>query len=144
MDQQILTFNGHDYHVNRVTARAADGPRVEFKIDDLDLIGAHPVQVRLFGLAPDSSKNFVYEGVPVFYKFEGKYVVLLGSEVVRQKIEAGQQVIAGRLISGPSLKRARVETASRTESSPGFDIGSNVRFKPEQRSNRGGYNRNRY
>lgn len=136
MEQALLTFHGHDYHVAKVITRAGDAPRVEFKLDELDLIGAHPVRLSK-DMAP-------YRGTPLFYKFEGKYVVLLGSEVVREKIEAGQQTIAGRLISGPSLKRARVETASNTESSPGFDIGSNVRFKTEQRSNRGGYNRNRY
>lgn len=97
----LLTFNGHQYYFDIITTQAGAGPKIAVKLDELDLeteitISPEPDEAELRNV--------------VFFKYNGKFVVLAGRAKVSEKLAKGEQVVRGSLISTPVLKRSRLPT----------------------------------
>ena len=92
-----MKLNNAQYDLNAVIAVAATGPTVEIDAAELDMENyptlSRPVQTKL----------------PVFFKYNGKFIVLLGQELVVAALMANKAKIKGKLVSTPMLKKARIE-----------------------------------
>jgi len=92
-----MKLNNVEYNQDAVVAVAASGPTVEIDASDLDMenfpILSKSVEVKL----------------PVFYKYNGKFIVLLGQELVVNALMAKKTKVKGKLVSSPMLKKAKVE-----------------------------------
>jgi hypothetical protein len=100
---QLIAGNSTHY-LDLVQRIASQAPKVEVKIDEF-----YPQDDSRFAavLLPDQGE--LHHREVVVHKWEGKHMVLLGRETVRQAIAAGQPIVRARLISKHALKRCRVE-----------------------------------
>lgn len=107
MKQNLLHFNGHDYHLEKVIAGAGSGPKVEFGASEINLES----QVKIHdGSNNEQEADAIFHdmGEAIFYKFEGKYILLRGMTLVKKLLSDNPKAkVKGHLISGPMLKRAR-------------------------------------
>src|SRR6218665_2069248 len=92
------------YDVDRMLKRAATGPTITPKVEEVDLTTNHVAQQS----DPEGAKS--YNGSVVFYQYEGKYILLAGYDKTRRALEEvaeGDVVthLKGRLISKQTLKR---------------------------------------
>ncbi len=94
----LITFKGNRYKSGLLSdnAKMNGTPTIEVKTTEL-----HPnfeTMVSSIGELPLGHE-------PVFAKYEGSYVVLLGKEKVLQGKQEGKLFIRGKLLSNPMLKR---------------------------------------
>ena len=82
-----MKLNNAQYDLNAVIAVAATGPNVEIDAAELDMENyptlSRPVQTKL----------------PVFFKYNGKFIVLLGQELVVAALMAEKTKIKGKLFT---------------------------------------------
>lgn len=94
--EAILTFNGQKHEYDKLLKLAANGPSIT--------VASCDVVLDVDDLIAPAVQN---TKAVVFYHREGKYVVLVGRDLVKQMLDGGSS-IKGQLISGPALKKARV------------------------------------
>jgi hypothetical protein len=113
-DGHKLLFKGEEYRLAQLLSLAKNAPRLEVKLDELNLLGItklamareeQPYVAVHVPILPEYQEHEV-----VFYKQEGKYTVLFGHEKVRLAYNEGKLFFKGRLISGPVLKKTRIYT----------------------------------
>lgn len=131
-----MKFNNVEYDAQSVANVGGTGPSVELTLTDINLT----VQPAL--------KQPMLVKQPLFFKFEGKYVVLLGHEHVQQAIVDKKTKIKGKLISTPMLKKARVEHNQPQVKHYEDEFANRPRFaqasdRPRQDRGPGGYSDNR-
>jgi hypothetical protein len=113
-DGHVLLFKGEEFDMDQVLGQAKSGPPIEVKLDELNLVGLNKLAAdeeeakRLIARHHPVRPEYVEQGI-VFYKQEGKYTVLLGHIKIRQALEEGKRSFKGRLISGPALKKTKIE-----------------------------------
>jgi hypothetical protein len=100
-----LTVNGVKHRLALVLQNASKGPNIGIAISEMsDLMTQHrSIQMT----PPDAS---VDDGQVIFFKYQGKYLVLTG----RNKIKHGapdMEIVKGRLLSTVGLKNARWQEA---------------------------------
>lgn len=101
----LLIFNGVKHHVHLVQSVGGSGPNVGIAAVDIDMKTQATFE-------PHDDATITGDGPILFYKWEGKYVVLLGRSRVENALADKQATIKGRLISTPGLKKARIVTAA--------------------------------
>lgn len=104
LDKQIVVhFKENKYSADQLSHQSSSGPMIEIGSDELHDNFISMVQTTP-GLPPELMNR-----TPVFAKYEGKYVVLLGVSTVleaHRKAEKGESYqLKGRLLSNPMLKR---------------------------------------
>lgn len=97
-----LLFNEQKYHLNEVLRLAGLGPQITVKRDEM--APAFPVQLT-------GGEDVPEKGLPIFYKHEGKFIVLAGlhrylEQAADPKFKGEYK---GRLMSTPMLKKARAD-----------------------------------
>jgi hypothetical protein len=109
-----LLFKGEEYRLDQILSLAKSGPPIEVKLEELNQLGIQKIasepeeQPYVARHCPPLQEY--QEHPPVFFKQEGKFTVLLGHEQVRKAcLKSGAIVVKGKLISGPQLKKARIE-----------------------------------
>ena len=104
--QVVINFKDNRYTADQLGHQSSSGPMIEISSDDL-----HPDFTTNVSFPKDMPEE-LQKRSPVFAKYEGKYVVLLGlGSVMESCRKAGEgQVIRlkGRLLSNPMLKRCLV------------------------------------
>ena len=107
----LLVFNGVKHYLHLVQSIGSTGPSAGIDVADIDL-KTEPVF--------ENPSNYVGgETDPVlFYKWEGKFIVLSGRSRVRTAIADKQTKIKGRIISSPGLKKARVPAPNTEPATP--------------------------
>jgi hypothetical protein len=113
-DGHKLLFKGEEFRMGQLLAQVNTAPPIEVKLDELNLVGLNKLATD-----DEEAKRLIAKHVPVlpeyleqfvlFYKQEGKFTVLLGHIKVREALEAGSTVLRGKLISGPGLKKCRID-----------------------------------
>lgn len=103
MSEAILTFNGHRHAADKVLGKASIPIEVVYKDINSDF--------KLVGLENVGDVTSYYLGTPVFIKFEGKFVPLLGRSKVLVDTSNPERVIKGLLITSVALKATRLETS---------------------------------
>lgn len=98
-----LSFNNSRYRVRTILANL--GPVIVVNKTQLNSLDSNEYPEGAVTLSTPSEK--LDEGTVVIYKQQGKYTVLLGRGTV-SKAAIAENIVA-RLISGPALKKARVE-----------------------------------
>jgi hypothetical protein len=96
----FIAFKGHQYNAEAVLAHLAMAPAVEVPQAAL----SHEANVEPRDKLTDRVRAKLFYREPVFAKFEGKFVVLLGEHTAAAEL-AQQGKVKGRLISNPTLKR---------------------------------------
>lgn len=100
---QLIVANSTHY-LDLVLTMANQSPKAEIKAEeiykptDADFAAIH---------LPDQEEAPARE--IAFFKWNGKYIVLLGREKARKALDANQAVLKGRIVSKPALKRCRVD-----------------------------------
>lgn len=113
-DGHVLLFKGEEFDMDQVLGQAKSGPPIEVKLAELNLVGLNKLAAdeeeakRLIARHHPLRAEYVEQGI-VFFKQEGKFTVLLGHIKIRQALEEGKQFFKGRLISGPALKKTKIE-----------------------------------
>jgi hypothetical protein len=101
MSEAILRFNGHRHAADKVLGKASVPVEVVYKDINADL--------HLVGLDNVGDPMAYYTGTPVFIKFEGKFVPLLGrSEILRNTTDP-KRIVKGLLITSVALKATRLD-----------------------------------
>lgn len=103
--RDLMFFKGNHYAVEMLRAQSKGGPLIEISRSELQGIAAMPTSSRELPAE-------VLDLAPVFAKYEGKYVVLLGMKSIVDRLstvpEEADIKFKGRLLSNPSLKRCIV------------------------------------
>ena len=107
LDKQIVVhFKENKYSADQLSHQSSSGPMIE--IDSSEL---HDNFITMVSLPRDMPEE-MQKRTPVFAKYEGKYVVLLGGQsvsVALAKVAVGESIkLKGRLLSNPMLKRCLV------------------------------------
>lgn len=113
--EPVFIFRAQEYRLDALKAQLPFAPRIEVSTADLNPLGVgeRPFQVQF------SSSAMNDPGVEVtFFKQEGKFTVLLGQLSVQKQIADGARHVCGRIISGPALKRARINSPFIDEPAP--------------------------
>jgi hypothetical protein len=100
--QTTVRFKDNTYSADILRAQSGSGPVIEINGAEL-----HEKFDTLVSTTVEASEK-LNKNTPIFTKYEGKYVVLLGLEIVLANISnaEGQPVkLKGRLVSSPMLKR---------------------------------------
>lgn len=101
--QLIVQFKDNRYSAELLNLQSGSGPMIEIDSEEL-----HENFITIVSLSNQSSEE-MQKRVPVFAKYEGKYVVLLGLSTVMESCrESGNNSsvkLKGRLLSNPMLKR---------------------------------------
>ena len=101
--QIIVNFKENRYSADALAHSSGSGPMIEISSDEL-----HDNFISMVRTTPGLPPELMNR-VPVFAKYEGKYVVLLGATTVieaHRKAEKGEPYkLKGRLLSNPMLKR---------------------------------------
>lgn len=104
IDKQIVVrFKDNRYSADQLSHQSSSGPMIEIGSEELHDNFSSMVQISP-GLPPE-----LLNRTPIFAKYEGKYVVLLGGGSMidaRRKASNGEPYkLKGRLLSNPMLKR---------------------------------------
>jgi hypothetical protein len=121
----ILHFKDSKYRLSAILGLVKQAPPIEVKPEDINPITVFTPENAIYkvSITPDVPEMKV--GEIVFYKQEGKFTVLLGQQSAIRAIQDAKGLIKGRLISGPGLKKTRIE-----EAPPPVDIHAPV-YEPE-------------
>lgn len=131
--KSFLKFNGHVHHLNQVVAKARTAPTITVAKGDIHLDEGLPVGYSNY--TSDETELII------FYKHDGRYLVLLGRELVRKAMSNGHLEFIGRLMSSPMLKTTRV--ADQAPSTANLMQPSEVRRNPAGFENRPHFKENR-
>jgi hypothetical protein len=103
-----LMFLNNPHKATQVyhAARAAPEVRVEIK----DLLIDHPDAPKFYPDAAPMDRLSL-----LIYKYNGRWLVLTGLDIVRKAIADGHSIVAGALISTPSLKKCRIVATGAAE-----------------------------
>lgn len=99
LSRDLILFKGNYYDVAKLQAQR--GPEItvgQHELNDDEVIAAkesRPFPTELINAAP------------IFAKYEGKYVILLGMQAVLNAVSQ-QLPIKGKLLSSPTLKNAKL------------------------------------
>lgn len=96
----VVKFKGNTYSLKKLLKQA--GPQIEFDKDQL-----HPDYKTLTVCEGEIDWMAHHKGAPIFAKYEGKYVPVLGYLTVFDLATEGK-VIKGKLLANPVLKNAVV------------------------------------
>ncbi len=104
--QVIVGFKENRYSADALAHTSGAGPMIEISSNEL-----HDNFISMVKTVPGLPPELMSR-TPVFAKYEGKYVVLLGVSTVleaHRKAEKGESYqLKGRLLSNPMLKRCLV------------------------------------
>jgi hypothetical protein len=102
----VFIFRAQEYRLDALKAQLPCAPLIEVSAADLNPpgVGEGPFQVQFSSSATKGPGEEV-----TFFKQEGKFTVLLGHLYVQRLLADGASHIRGRIISGPALKRARID-----------------------------------
>lgn len=102
--RDLIGFKDHYYSVDMVRTQAAlpSTPQIEFDVAEL-----HDSFMTLAVPSRDLPADAL-EVEPIWNKFEGKYVCILGLKKAIAQFNSGGK-LAGKLLSNPTLKRALVQ-----------------------------------
>jgi hypothetical protein len=101
--RDLMRFKDNYYAVELLHAQSNIGPKIEVTSDEL-----HDNFITLVVPSRELPEvTLAHE--PVFTKYEGKYVVLLGLKAVMAWAKSGNGKLKGRLLSSVALKRCLVE-----------------------------------
>jgi hypothetical protein len=140
-----IVWNGQRFRLGAVLQQAKLGPAITINCAEMHQGLNNPLgrtqHEQLWDA--DHPDNF-----PVFYKFEGKYVCLLGhANLNRQQQEPKNKgQLKGRLVSGPMLKKARLsdnQDGSQSQSNFNVEVADNPRRGWVDRDNSAIRNRGR-
>lgn len=120
--ESILTFNGHDYRIPTLASNL--GPMIEVKPEELNSFDAAVFPEGVVSYQED--KIGIDPLFVVFYKQHGRYTVLMGRGHPQFKPELGAESFRGRLISSPSLKKARIEVLTPAEQKQIEDLAASI------------------
>lgn len=107
----VLGFNGQQYKLAEVLRLAGLGPHITIQESDLNKEALAVVHTGNLDGRADSHP------VAVFYKHEGKYLVLAGHANYRKQLADPKYKgeLKGRLISSPVLKKARLDNQAEAQ-----------------------------
>jgi hypothetical protein len=91
-----VTFKGHLYKLRAMQDNLNSAPKIEIKMSELHPDGENLVL---------QGNGVPAEAEPIFAKYEGAYVVLVGTSAVQRAKQEGTLFLRGRLLSNPMLKR---------------------------------------
>lgn len=99
----IVGFKDNKYLVDQIGHQSSSGPMIEISSDEL-----HENFITMVSF-PRELPEELQNRTPIFAKYEGKYVVLLGLGSIMasyRSVKEGQSIkLKGRLLSNPMLKR---------------------------------------
>lgn len=108
-----LLFKGEEYRLDQLLSLAKSGPPIEVTLEQLNMLGVKKPALEAEELPyvarHEPSLQEYREHLVVFFKQEGKFTVLFGHDKLSVAIDAGNKVFRGKLISGPQIKKARIE-----------------------------------
>lgn len=108
-----LLFKDEEFRLDQVLSLAKSGPPIEVKLAELNMLGvkklANAREEQPYVARHEPPLQEYREGMAVFFKQEGRFTVLFGHDKLALAIDAGHTVFKGKLISGPQLKKARIE-----------------------------------
>ncbi len=112
-DAHKLQFKGEEFRLGQLLSLAKAAPPIEVKLDDLNLLGITKQAMakeeqRYIAVHEPALPEYTNQDV-IFFKQEGKFTVLFGHNKVGAAINDGKSIFKGRLISGPLLKRTRID-----------------------------------
>lgn len=102
-----LTAVGIEHYLDQVQVQAKQAP--------VTSINAHEIldpSEQDFAAKIDPEQPKLNHGDMVFFKFGGKYIVLVGRETARRALADGQGVLRGKLVSKQALKRCRIDSGA--------------------------------
>ncbi len=103
MAASTVRFKENQYSAELLSSQSSSGPMIEISSDEL-----HDNFVSMVTATPGLPAELMNRA-PVFAKYEGKYVVLLGAgaaiEAYRKAPQGETFKLKGRLLSNPMLKR---------------------------------------
>ncbi|MDR3392301.1 MAG: hypothetical protein P4L77_11265 [Sulfuriferula sp.] len=102
-----LTAVGIEHYLDQVQVQAKQAP--------VTSINAHEIldpSEQDFAAKIDPEQPKLNHGDMVFFKFSGKYIVLVGRETARRALADGQGVLRGKLVSKQALKRCRIDSGA--------------------------------
>jgi hypothetical protein len=99
-----LTFKGLKHSLTKLLGKAGSCPVMAAEVRDINVSEEALALVSQSADVPGPQRGSI-----LFYKHEGKFIVLRGIEQVQRAIAAGRDQITGHLVSGPTLKAARIE-----------------------------------
>lgn len=106
--QQVLptlVYSGHSYDLNKIAALGKQGPVITINKDQLN----DPEDSRFPEVVVEyKDYDTATKCEVVITKQLGKFTVLVGKAKVDELLSKGQTELKARLISHPSLKRARI------------------------------------
>jgi hypothetical protein len=124
----ILHFKDSKYRLSAILGLVKQAPPIEVKPEDINPITVFTEANAIYKVSVEPDMPETKIGEIVFYKQEGKFTVLLGQQSAIRAIQDGKGLIRGRLISGPVLKKTRIE-----EASPPVDIHAPIYESREER-----------
>jgi hypothetical protein len=113
-EQVLLVFKGHEHKLSNVAAQATK-ETLELEIDKIDLaVTASEIRYES-EVACDDIATSIATSMPIFYKHEGKFIVLTGAATVKNirdtakpKKDGTAITVQGRMLSSVALKGIRI------------------------------------
>lgn len=107
-NEDEIVFAGNKYNYGKLVGLVPTMPKISVDVSDLG-------EVQKDGIVID-------EDVVLFFKREGKMIVIVGQSVVLKQINDGVKAVTGYLVSSVVLKKARIqeETPAETAETTGF------------------------
>lgn len=102
-----LTAVGIAHHLHQVLVQAKQSPILSVNASEILDPREEDFAAKI---EPDQPE--LNAGEIAFYKFGGKYIVILGHEKARRALESGEGVLRGKLISKQALKRCRIDSGA--------------------------------
>lgn len=96
--RDIIIFKGNFYDVPMLLKQT--GPMITVPENELNDVEENAAKA-----SRDLPEDVLNYSTPVFAKYEGKYVVLLGAQALEKAVKE-KRTIVGRFLSNPTLKRA--------------------------------------
>lgn len=107
----LMLFKGTQYRLGAILGLLKQAPPIEVKPEDINPIHPRSEEDKDFVVSFSPATPEAALGGIVFYKQEGKFTVLLGHQSAIQQMAQGRALLKGHLISGPSLKKTRLDNA---------------------------------
>lgn len=102
-----ISVAGILHYLDLVQQIGSQAANVSIKLEDIHPVTDPDFQCPMVPAQPEAEHREI-----LFYKREGKYLILLGRETLKRLTDSGTFNIKGRLISGPMLKRTRCEVVN--------------------------------
>jgi hypothetical protein len=102
-----ISVAGILHYLDLLQQIGSQAAKVSIKLEEIVPLDDPNLQAPIVPAQPEAQHREI-----LFYKREGKYMVLLGRETLKRLMDSGTFNINGRLISGPMLKRTRCEVVN--------------------------------